>query len=1229
MLINYQQRVTQNKVNSMKHNKSILLLACGLMFATASLPEYFYSPAFKFEITTGGQYLGEIPEEIRGVKAHKFVTPTDKYYSTQKNYSMSNIGDIESTWDKYTGKGTTIAVIDDGFDHDHPEYTRSDGTSILSDASAYFYSTTYSYGVTYYKNDETCLDEDWDSDNNEWSTHGTNTSTTAAAPMNNDGIVGVAPEATILALKIDMSFVAIEAAIKYAISQKVDVINMSLGAYASSFTDGFGDKQTGESSVATYLNSVCKSAYDNGIIVVAAAGNEATYQKSYPACNTKVIGVGALEENSDDTLAAFTNYVSSSQTGEVNVDILAPGYVYAAGIGGSGKSSHYSNYHNTQGTSFSSPIVAAAAALWKQKYPNGTPDEFLEDLQGTADGIGEYKNKYVPVSYYGDDYKDVGPSNIENGRLNVYSLLFKSNEITGISLSTNSISLNYQGGTTSSSLTATIKPKNADNKTINWSVSDSNVVSLSSNTSLSGEEITITAKGIGEAIITASTFDNSFSETCKVNVSQYISISSISLKDINGNVTSEITKGDTLQLYPSILPDNASNQDYIVESENTSIATIDNTYLVKGVSVGETDITMIVEDGDNYLESKYHVVVNKVEGLGEIVINMYDSTTLSNTSSTTGLNLNSFKDKVSVDGTTNNNVLSSYEGSTTYLRKGGIALSTGKTNGNFTIKTNDDYKIYDVDVIGAFWDSDGVLKLNSSSGTGSLNASGTALENCSNTLSFNDLNGTNELKFSSTNRTVIYKIVCSYALPKAIQAESLTISPSSLTLDLVKTKTGSISATVLPNNTTNATLNYVSSNENVATINNNGLVSAVSVGKATITVSTTDGSNLSKTCEVIVNEGQKVVSLSLSVEDTSCPYMSTFDTSKINAKATYNDGTIIDVSSKVMYSKIDSSILGMAELTGTYTENGIMVSDKLEIKVTNKGAENNVGKSTIDTSEKEETTTFINKSWSDANNNWESGKDGNQYLNNGVQITKDYSGAYATSKKEYYNVSKVVVNYCTNASKGAGTIEITIGNNDVHSFTVSSTGGTTSREATFTLSTKESGKINLCVACTTNSIYIQSITIISNISEETSNYLATPLDQAKAWATYFLNQVRPSCDETGLNSDVTTIASKWTELANEYQYMINDSKSEFVNSSDSTIIEARNLYQLIYSKYQESLSNNDFVDDGNGTKITQNSLNHSNFSETMSPNMLFGIILMISQFILLFVFLKRRKNSIN
>ena len=56
-----------------------------------------------------------------------------------RQHYLNHIGDIFSTWKKYRGKGATIAVIDEGFESEHEDFTFADGTSKVSDKSAYFY----------------------------------------------------------------------------------------------------------------------------------------------------------------------------------------------------------------------------------------------------------------------------------------------------------------------------------------------------------------------------------------------------------------------------------------------------------------------------------------------------------------------------------------------------------------------------------------------------------------------------------------------------------------------------------------------------------------------------------------------------------------------------------------------------------------------------------------------------------------------------------------------------------------------------------------------------------------------------------------------------------------------------------------------------------------------------------------------------------------------------------
>ena len=122
--------------------------------------------------------------------------------------------------------------------------------------------------------------------------------------------------------------------------------------------------------------------------------------------------------------------------------------------------------------------------------------------------------------------------------------------------------------------------------------------------------------------------------------------------------------------------------------------------------------------------------------------------------------------------------------------------------------------------------------------------------------------------------------------------------------------------------------------------------------------------------------------------------------------------------------------------------------------------------------------TFTSASWATSQDAWTSNGSGNGHTSGqGVQVTTGKSGAGAETTASQSNVTKVVVEYCTNASKGAGSIEIAVGSENI-SKEVTSTGGTTLRELEFDFD-NASGKVSIDVTCTTNSIYINSITITS------------------------------------------------------------------------------------------------------------------------------------------------------
>ncbi|MBQ7632294.1 MAG: chitobiase/beta-hexosaminidase C-terminal domain-containing protein [Paludibacteraceae bacterium] len=138
------------------------------------------------------------------------------------------------------------------------------------------------------------------------------------------------------------------------------------------------------------------------------------------------------------------------------------------------------------------------------------------------------------------------------------------------------------------------------------------------------------------------------------------------------------------------------------------------------------------------------------------------------------------------------------------------------------------------------------------------------------------------------------------------------------------------------------------------------------------------------------------------------------------------------------------------------------------------------------------TSTFTSKAWADANSLWTSGQDGGQLTTDrGVQVTTTYTGANATTKSSYDDVSSVVVTYSTNASKGAGTIAIQVGETEyTGDASVTTSGGTDDRTITYTAESNASGAVKITVTCTTNSIYIKSVQVnYSDVEVSYSDYI--------------------------------------------------------------------------------------------------------------------------------------------
>lgn len=130
----------------------------------------------------------------------------------------------------------------------------------------------------------------------------------------------------------------------------------------------------------------------------------------------------------------------------------------------------------------------------------------------------------------------------------------------------------------------------------------------------------------------------------------------------------------------------------------------------------------------------------------------------------------------------------------------------------------------------------------------------------------------------------------------------------------------------------------------------------------------------------------------------------------------------------------------------------------------------------------EVTYTFTSKTWEATCDgvvaNWTPKKEGAGF-SNGVQATDAFKtdDIVAISPKSFEKVTKVTVAYHTNPKKGAGTISVKIGDNTGISKSVTKTGGTKSRSLEYTPAENQTGNVALAVKCTTNSIYVESVSI--------------------------------------------------------------------------------------------------------------------------------------------------------
>lgn len=343
------------------HTGLFFLLLCIFLFPTNAFGQEMINKIVLFKNDSAKQQIidsgGVITENFDNFPALKAQIPINQITNLANSEDILSIEDdqkvviegqiqdwgvstvqSQKSWNRsLSGKNVKVAVIDSGISP-HNDLTISGGKSFVK------YTTSF------------------DDDNG----HGTHIAGIIGAKNNNIGVVGVAPDSMLYALKVldkdgNGYLTDIIAALDWSVTNKMDILNLSLGSLESS----------------PVLEYAINKAYNSGILIVAAGGNEGKSDGkgdtvAYPAKYTSVIGVSAINKLKER--APF------SATGNT-IEFAAPGVSIL--------STHLNNsYARFSGTSQATGFVTGNLAILKEMYPTMNNSSLRNHLKRNSLDLG-------------------------------------------------------------------------------------------------------------------------------------------------------------------------------------------------------------------------------------------------------------------------------------------------------------------------------------------------------------------------------------------------------------------------------------------------------------------------------------------------------------------------------------------------------------------------------------------------------------------------------------------------------------------------------------------------------------------------------------------------------------------------------------------------------------------------------------------------------------------------
>ncbi len=293
-------------------------------------------------------------------------------YTDELPYGITLIG-ADKVWNRTRGSPEiVVAVLDTGLDANHPDlenilWNNSGETpdnNIDDDKNGYIDDC---HGWDFVQNNNDPFSFSLYGSSTSLINHGTHVTGTIAARLNNYGVVGVAPNVTIMTLRVVNENnlnpdITVAEAIRYAADNGAHIISMSIGIY---------DEELTNATSYQIVEGALEYAFKKEVLIVASAGNDHSIV-SRPANNHHVIAVGAID--------AAKNIQSYSNQGP-EVEFVAPGASVNSTIPGG-------NYKLSSGTSMAAPHVSGTLALMLSYDQALNNTEARSILQQTVEDLG-------------------------------------------------------------------------------------------------------------------------------------------------------------------------------------------------------------------------------------------------------------------------------------------------------------------------------------------------------------------------------------------------------------------------------------------------------------------------------------------------------------------------------------------------------------------------------------------------------------------------------------------------------------------------------------------------------------------------------------------------------------------------------------------------------------------------------------------------------------------------